>query len=88
MSPKTARHLVVAINPQASFGKNQGAGQLVVDALAAAGHDVVGIQERNYADLRTKTRASLHKDSVLVVVGGDGMAHLGVDLATQAGVPL
>jgi diacylglycerol kinase (ATP) len=30
----------------------------------------------------------LRKDSVLVVVGGDGMAHLGVDLATQAGIPL
>ena len=88
MSPKTARHLVVAINPQASFGKNQGAGQLVVEALVAAGHDVVGIQEGNYQDLRTKTQAALRKDSVLVVVGGDGMAHLGVDLATQAGIPL
>ena len=88
MSPKTARHLVVAINPQASFGKNQGAGQLVVDALVAAGHDVVCVQEGSYADLRTKTQAALRKDSVLVVVGGDGMAHLGVDLATQAGIPL
>jgi diacylglycerol kinase (ATP) len=88
MSPKTARHLVVAINPQASFGKNQGAGQLVVEALVAAGHDVVGVQEGSYADLRAKTRAALRKDSVLVVVGGDGMAHLGVDLATQAGIPL
>jgi diacylglycerol kinase (ATP) len=88
MSPKTARHLVVAINPQASFGKNQGAGQLVVEALVAAGHDVVGVQEGSYADLRAKTRAALRKDSVLVVVGGDGMAHLGVDLASHAGVPL
>jgi diacylglycerol kinase (ATP) len=88
MSPKTAHHVVVAINPQASFGKNQRAGRSVIDALAAAGHEVVGIQEGNYQDLRTKTRASLHKDSVLVVVGGDGMAHLGVDLATEAGVPL
>ena len=88
MSPKTARHLVVAINPQASFGKNQGAGQLVVEALVAAGHDVVGIQERNYAELRANTSAALRKDSVLVVVGGDGMAHLGVELATHAGVPL
>jgi diacylglycerol kinase (ATP) len=88
MSPKTARHLVVAINPQASFGKNQGAGRAVIDDLVAAGHDVVGIQEGNYEDLRTKTRAALRKDSVLVVVGGDGMAHLGVDLAAQAGIPL
>lgn len=88
MSSKTARHLVVAINPQASFGKNQGAGQLVIESLVAAGHDVVGIQEDTYTDLRTKTRAALRKDSVLVVVGGDGMAHLGVDLATEAGVPL
>ena len=88
MSPKTARHLVVAINPQASFGKNQGAGQLVVEALVGAGHVVVGVQERSYADLRAKTRAALRIDSVLVVVGGDGMAHLGVDLATEVGVPL
>jgi diacylglycerol kinase (ATP) len=88
MSPKTARHLVVAINPQASFGKNEGAGQQVIEALVAAGHDVVGVQEGNYADLRAKTRAALRNDSVLVVVGGDGMAHLGVDLATQADVPL
>ncbi len=88
MSPKTARHVVVAINPQASFGKNQGAGQQVLNALVAAGHDVVGIQEGNYADLRAKTRSALRKDSVLVVVGGDGMAHLGVELATDAGVPL
>jgi diacylglycerol kinase (ATP) len=88
MSPKTARHLVVAINPQASFGKNQGAGRTVIDQLVAAGHDVVGIQEGSYPDLRTKTQAALRKDSVLVVVGGDGMAHLGVDLATQAGIPL
>jgi diacylglycerol kinase (ATP) len=88
MSPKTARHLVVAINPQASFGKNQGAGHTVIDQLVAAGHDVVGIQEGSYQDLHTKTQAALRKDSVLVVVGGDGMAHLGVDLATQAGIPL
>ena len=88
MSPKTARHLVVAINPQASFGKNQGAGRTVIDQLVAAGHDVVGIQEGSYQDLHTKTQAALRKDSVLVVVGGDGMAHLGVDLATQAGIPL
>lgn len=88
MSPKTARHLVVAINPQASFGKNQGAGRTVIDQLVAAGHDVVGVREGSYADLRTKTQAALRKDSVLVVVGGDGMAHLGVDLATQAGIPL
>lgn len=88
MSPKTARHLVVAINPQASFGKNQGAGRAVIDHLVAAGHNVVAIQEGSYEDLRTKTQAALRKDSVLVVVGGDGMAHLGVDLATQAGIPL
>jgi diacylglycerol kinase (ATP) len=88
MSPKTARHLVVAINPQASFGKNQGAGRAVIDHLVAAGHNVVGIQEGSYEDLRTKTQTALRKDSVLVVVGGDGMAHLGVDLATQAGIPL
>jgi diacylglycerol kinase (ATP) len=40
------------------------------------------------AALRVAVRSALRADSILVVVGGDGMVHLGVELALEAGVPL
>ena len=88
MSKTTPRHCVVAINPNASFGQNPQAGRQVVDALRKAGHDAQEIVESSYGALRTATRAALRDDSVLVVVGGDGMAHLGAELALEAQIPL
>lgn len=88
MSKKTSRHCVVAINPSASFGKNPEAGLHVVHALRQAGHDVQEVVEDSYDALRVSAQAALRDDSVLVVVGGDGMAHLGAGLALEAGVPL
>jgi diacylglycerol kinase (ATP) len=84
----TPRRCVVAINPNASFGKNRHAGLEVVQALRKAGHDVLDIAESSYEALRASAKTALTPDSVLVVVGGDGMAHLGAGLALDAGVPL
>ena len=69
----TPRHIVVASNPQASFGKNRAAGRDVARALGIAGHDVVALQEGDYQALEVAARAALRVDSVLVVVGGDGL---------------
>jgi diacylglycerol kinase (ATP) len=88
MSSTTPRHIVVASNPQASFGKNRGAGADVARALGSAGHDVVALQEVDYQALEAAARAALREDSVLVVVGGDGMVHLGAQLAREKDVPL
>lgn len=88
MSKTTPRHCVVAINPNASFGKNPQAGRQVVDALRKAGHEAQEIVESSYDALRVATRRALRDDSVLVVVGGDGMAHLGAALALEAQIPL
>ncbi|MEL0149669.1 MAG: diacylglycerol kinase family protein [Pontimonas sp.] len=88
MSSTTSRHIVVASNPQASFGKNHGAGADVARALGSAGHDVVALQEVDYQALEAAARAALREDSVLVVVGGDGMVHLGAQLAREKNVPL
>lgn len=88
MSSTTPRHIVVASNPQASFGKNRGAGGDVARALGSAGHEVVALQEVDYEALEVAVRAALREDSVLVVVGGDGMVHLGVQLAREKSVPL
>ena len=88
MSSTTARHIVVAINPRASFGKNEHAGAEVARLLAAAGHDVVALREDDYPALEISAREALGPSSVLVVVGGDGMVHLGANLAREKQVAL
>ena len=88
MSTTTPRHCVVAFNPRASFGKNEDAGREVVALLASAGHDVVALREKDYHSLEQVTRSALTDQSVLVVVGGDGMVHMGAALAREKGVPL
>jgi diacylglycerol kinase (ATP) len=88
MSLTTPRHIVVAMNPRASFGKNERAGIEVSQLLQEAGHDVVTMREASYRDLENSTRFALKRDSILVVVGGDGMVHLGVNLAREKGVAL
>lgn len=88
MSKATARHCVVAVNPHASFGRNSSAGGDVVTALRGAGLDVEQLREDSYDALVAAVRAALRPDSLLVVVGGDGMAHLGAALALEVGVPL
>ena len=84
----TPRHIVVAMNPRASFGKNEDAGHEVARVLASAGHDVGALREEDYRALETATRDALRPESVLVVVGGDGMVHMGVHLAREKNGPL
>ena len=93
------RHIVVAINPHAAFGKNRCAGDSVVNALRDAGYDVTALRERNFADLvrvttlaiaglPTAGESSPSPADALVVVGGDGMVSLGVNLLAQTSIPL
>lgn len=84
-----ALNLVVAINPRASFGKNAGVGPRVVSALREAGHNVQELQASSYAALRDQLAAAI-RDSPegVIVVGGDGMVHLGVELCSQHNIPL
>lgn len=83
------RRIVVAINPQASFGKRRDVGPRVVEQLRAAGFDAVGISESNIELLRRETiRAVDEGAAALVVVGGDGMVSLGTNIVAGTGVPL
>lgn len=81
--------VVVAINPNASFGGTRHVGPATVAALRAAGHDVVALSAPDYAGLVRVTRDALAASAdALVVVGGDGMVNLGVNLVAMTGVPL
>lgn len=83
------QHIVVAINPQASFGKSRAVGPAVVHTLRAAGHDVTSLTEPDFEQLMTVASAALAaKPDALVVVGGDGMVNLGVNLVAETGIPL
>jgi diacylglycerol kinase (ATP) len=87
MEPTPRRRVVVAINPSASSGRGRGVGDAVVDALRAAGHDVVPLREPTVEALAAAARAQvLTLPHALVVVGGDGVVNLGVGLVV--GVPV
>lgn len=90
MSPSTSpKRLVVAINPSARFGANKGVGSTMVDRLRALGHDVVDLVEPSYAELIASAKRELStKPDALVVVGGDGMVNLGVNLVAGTGIPM
>ena len=81
--------IVVAINPSASFGKSRGVGPTVVARLRAAGHTVISLEEPTFARLiEVAALAVAEKPDALVVVGGDGMVSLGVNLLATSKVPL
>ncbi|WP_434317231.1 diacylglycerol kinase family protein [Leifsonia sp. P73] len=86
VSPRT---VVVAVNPMASFGRRRDVGPRVVERLRAAGHTVIAVDEANIELLRRETiRAVEAGAEALVVVGGDGMANLGINIVAQTDVPL
>ena len=85
----TPRAVVVAVNPMASFGHRRDVGPRVVERLRAAGHRVVAMDEANIELLRRETAKAIQSGAdALVVVGGDGMANLGIDLVATTGLPL
>lgn len=87
--PSAPRRLLVAINPAASFGRTRAVGPAVAERLVREGYEVSVLREANFELLRREVEAAfaLGTDG-LVVVGGDGMVSLGVNLLAGTGVPL
>lgn len=83
------KRVVVAINPTASFGASRDVGPAVVQTLRAMGHEVTSLTEPDFDSLLASARAAVRtKPDALVVVGGDGMVNLGVNLVAGSRVPL
>ncbi len=81
--------IVVAVNRAAAFGRGRRVGAAVVARLEAAGHEVIELSEAGYEEQRALTLAALDPTpDALVVVGGDGMVHLGAGLVARRGIPL
>lgn len=83
------RRVVVAINPTASFGSSRDVGPAVVQTLRAMGHEVTSLTEPDFDSLLESARAAVRtKPDALVVVGGDGMVNLAVNILAGTKVAL
>jgi diacylglycerol kinase (ATP) len=88
----TPRRLLVAINPNAAFGRHHSAGATVTEAFAAAGHTVIEVRQPNFELLRREVEREVRdvddpSRAALIVVGGDGMVSLGVNAVAETGIP-
>ncbi len=82
-------HLLVIVNPEASFGKNRHVGPQVIIALEHAGHRVTKLEDPDQERLRESAAAALtNGPDALIVVGGDGMVSLATNLLAESPIPL
>ncbi|MEO7006750.1 MAG: diacylglycerol kinase [Terrimesophilobacter sp.] len=89
MTTTGTRNIVVAINPEACFGKSRTVGPQVIAELRAAGHEVVALIEPDYAHLVASVEAAIvSTPDALVVVGGDGMVGLAANALAGRDIPL
>ncbi|HET8878880.1 MAG TPA: YegS/Rv2252/BmrU family lipid kinase [Arthrobacter sp.] len=78
--------IALAVNPRASFGRGRHAGGQAAECFRAAGAEIRLLCEDSYAALAGRVDEAL-TDGVdaLVMVGGDGMVHLGVNALAGGG---
>lgn len=77
-------------NPTSGHGRRTSAASLAWSALARRGHEVLVATQHSYdSSRRAATRLVDEEDiDALVVVGGDGMVHLGLSVVATTGVPM
>ncbi|WP_323099861.1 diacylglycerol kinase [Intrasporangium sp. YIM S08009] len=81
--------VALVVNPTSGKGAGAALGEQTRRLLVAAGHEVTDVSGTDYAQARARGLAAV-ADGVdtLVVVGGDGMVHLGVNLCATSSTRL
>ena len=76
------------VNPTAGRGAGRNNHQVILDAFAKLGVEVLDLTSRSKDEAEAKARVAIANEKIqaLVVAGGDGMAHLGVNLAMEFGL--
>ena len=75
------QRVALIVNPTSGKGIGRAIGTDTRRLLEKAGHDVVDVSGENYQQARVRAREAVEAGvDTLVVVGGDGMVHLGVNL--------
>lgn len=90
MSNFAETRIGVIINPTSGRGKGLAAGKVVLETLRSAGIEHVDLSAQTMDAALAAGRQAIADKSVtaIVVVGGDGMAHLGVNVCALSGIPL
>jgi diacylglycerol kinase (ATP) len=87
VSPNAAtvpKRVGLVVNPTSGKNRGMALGIEVAQRIRAAGHEVVDLSDETYAAARDRALGAIAQGlDVLAVVGGDGMVHLGVDLAAE-----
>jgi diacylglycerol kinase (ATP) len=80
----------VIINPSAGKGQGAAKGRIVLDVLREAKQPYTDLSGANLDEANANARHAINDSLVdaLIVVGGDGIAHLGVNIACDTGVTL
>lgn len=79
----------LVVNPTSGKGRGRDYGERALAALEAAGCDVRLVIEQSAEQSAKKARAMLDDDAdCVIVVGGDGMVSLGLQLVAGTGIPL
>jgi diacylglycerol kinase (ATP) len=87
--PSTAKRVGLVVNPTSGKNRGMSLGLAVAHRLRAAGHEVLDLSDETYAAARDRALGAIAQGlDVLAVVGGDGMVHLGVNLAAETKTPL
>lgn len=78
------------VNPTAGRGLGRQNHPLIVAEFERLGVEVVDLTSRSIEEAEARARMAIAHQQIdaLVVAGGDGMVHLGVNLATDAKLPL
>lgn len=82
--------LGLIINPSSGRGKGEARGQIVLETLKARGQDFLNLSGKTMDEANANARHAINDGEIdgLIVVGGDGIAHLGVNIACDTGISL
>lgn len=84
-------HLIgIIINPSSGRGKGAARGEQVLRTLAARGQEFLNLSGASMDEANANARHAINDGKIdgLIVVGGDGIAHLGVNIACDTGITL
>ncbi len=85
---RRSHRLGVIVNPVAGHGRGRVGGHTVLTELARSGFEVVDLSGITAGEALRHAREGREDYDALVVVGGDGMAHLGFNAVAGTDIPL
>ena len=82
--------LGLIINPSSGRGKGAARGQVVLGVFETRGQEFIDLSGDSIDQANANARHAINDGLIdgLVVVGGDGIAHLGVNISCDTGIPL